>query len=338
MTITAVTDLITPAVYVAYQQRMTEQKSRLVQSGAVVRDPEMDDLLGGAGLTFTMPKMSDLADTAANVSLGATGSAITPINIAATEEKAARMSRNQAWGSVDLAKALTGEDPQMAIAERVAPYWTRQLQLHVLDQLKGILADNTANDSGDMTHDISASGVFADGVTNFSAAGFIGAAGTMGDSENQLAVVVMHSVVYQRALLNNLIDMVQDSANPLAAAIPTFLGREVIVDDGLTAITGNVYQTLLLGRGAIRLGVGTPKVPAENYRTPLDAAGGGSETLISRVEWMLHVNGTSYVGTSPVGGPSIGTSSNQLGAAGSWNRVATERKQVKIARLLTTEA
>lgn len=335
MSVTATTDLITPSIYVPYQQRLTEAKSRLVQSGAMVRNPKMDALLAGGGLTFHLPNFRDLADTEANASLGATGSAATALNIAADDEIAARISRNQAWGSVDLTEALAGEDPQMAIAQRVAGYWTRSMQRHVLDMLKGIFADDTVNDAGSFTSDIS--GVYSDGVTNFSARAFLGAAFTMGDSESDLAVVIMHSTVYQRALTLNLIDMVADSSNPEAAAIKTFLGREVIVDDGLTAISTGLFQTLLLGRGAIQLGVGVPKVPVETFRSPLDAAGGGTETLVSRVEWMFHVPGESYIGTSPASGPIIGAGANQLGAAGSWNRVATERKQVKIARLLSQE-
>jgi hypothetical protein len=50
------------------------------------------------------------------------------------------------------------------------------------------------------------------------------------------------------------------------------------------------------------------------------------------------VTGHAYVGTAANGGPANGSGANNLAAAGSWNRVAAERKQVKIARLRTTEA
>lgn len=335
MAYTQVSDLVVPAIYTAYTQTMTEQKSRLVQSGALVRDAKIDKLLSGGGLTFNLPGLNDLADTDANVSLGASGSPITPLNIGSFTEKGVRLSRNQSWGSADLASVLAGEDVMAAISQLVSPYWTRQMQKAVLAMLAGVFADNDANDSGDYTHDIT--DTYAAGVTDFSAEAFIDALHTMGDSESDLGIVCMHSVVYAKAKKNNLIDFMPDSANPGAAQIPTFLGRQVLVDDGMPVSTQD-YDTLILGAGALRIGVGVPDVPVESYRLPLDAGGGGSEALISRVEWCIHPTGHAYIGTAANGGPSNASSANNLAAAGSWNRVFAERKQIKIARLRTTEA
>jgi hypothetical protein len=335
VTITQVSDVLVPAVWSRYLQTVTEQKSRLVQSGAMVSDSALSALLSGGGKTFDLPFWKDLADTAANISIGSTGTPASILNVTSAKEIGVRLSRNQVWGSVDLAEALAGEDPMAIIAARVAPYWTRQLQLAALATMAGVFADNTANDSGDYTHDIT--GAYAAGVTDFSAEAFIDALATMGDSESDLGVVVMHSVVYAKAKKNNLIDFVSDSANGLAAAIPTFLGRQVLVDDGMPVATQD-YDTFILGAGALRFGSGVPKVPLESMRQPLDATGGGSEYLVSRVEWMIHPTGHAYSGTAADGGPSNAGTANNLAAAGSWNRVAAERKQVKIARLRTTEA
>jgi hypothetical protein len=335
MTLTAVSNAVIPSVFSAYLQALTEVKSRLVQSGALARDPEMDALLAGGGKTFNLPGWQDLADTAANVSIGSAGSAITPLNLTSRTEVGVRMSRNQAWGAVDLVRTLAGDDPMQRIAARVAPYWTRQAQLMCLATMAGVFADNDANDAGDYTHDIS--DTYSAGVTDFSAEAFIDAIHTMGDSEADLGVVIMHSVVYAKAKKNNLIDFVSDAVNGAAASMPTFLGRQVLVDDGMPVATQD-YETWILGAGALRWGVGTPPVPVETYRLPLDAAGGGSDSLITRVEWMLHPTGHAYAGTAPDGGPSNASSANNLAAAASWNRVASERKQVKIARLITTEA
>ena len=333
---TAVADIIVPEVYIAYQQAMTEVKSKLVQSGVLRRNPELDKLLAGGGKTFNMPSFDDLADTDENVSTGASGSSATPENIATFKEVGVRLSRNKVWGSVDLAATLAGADPMRAIAARVAPYWTRASQRAVLATLKGVFADNTANDSADYTEDVSGAS-YDPGVTDFTAEAFIDATATMGDSEGDLGIVCMHSVVYARARKNNLIDFVPDAVNGSAAVMPTFLGRLVIVDDNMPNAS-NVYETFIMGQGALTWGVGVPPIPAENYRTPLDANGGGSESLISRVEWCIHPTGHAYIGTAADGGPSNAATANNLGAAGSWNRVAPERKMVKIARLITREA
>jgi hypothetical protein len=336
MAYTQVSDVVVPSVFSAYLATMTEQKSAFVQSGVLVRDSEADAKVAGGGLTFSMPRWNDLGDDAANISLGASGSPTTPINIAAHTEVGVRLSRNQSWGSADLVSRLAGADPMQAIAARIQPYWTRRMQAALLASAKGVFADNTANDSGDYTHDIKGGG-FVDGVTNFSAEEVIKALHTAGDSELDLVAISMHSVVYMRAKTLNLIDFRSDSGNDDAAGFGRFLGRTVIVDDGMPNDTG-VYETFLFGAGAFSLGVGTPGVPLESYRLPLDAAGGGTEAIVSRVEWCIHPRGHAYIGSPGNGGPSDLATANNLGAAGSWNRVAPERKQVKLARLITREA
>ena len=134
---------------------------------------------------------------------------------------------------------------------------------------------------------------------------------------------------------NNLIDFIPDARGEIE--IPTFLGREVIVDDGLPS-TGNVYDTWLFGMGATMLGMGTPKVPVEVERKPGAGNGGGQEVLYMRNEWLMHPTGHAYVGTSPNGGPTNAATSNNLADAGSWARRYPERKQIKFARLVTREA
>lgn len=336
MSYTAISDIVVPTIFTPYMMAMTEVKNNLVLSGALARDPALDKLLDGGGKTFNVPTWRDLADTAANVSTGTAGSAATPLNITSHTEVAVRLSRNQSWGSPDLAAALAGEDPMDAIAQRVARYWAQQAQLAILAMLKGVFADNAANDSSDMIKDISAS-AYAAGSTDFSADAFIDAVHTMGDSEADLGIIMMHSVVYARAKKNNLIDFAQDSANALAARFGTFLGRTVVVDDGLPVSSG-VYTSYILGTGSLRWGVSTPKVPTEVYRLPLDANGGGTEALTTRVEWAFHLNGMKYAGTAADGGPSNAATSNNLGAAGSWDRVRPERKQIKAASLISREA
>ncbi|HNQ99226.1 MAG TPA: major capsid protein, partial [Trueperaceae bacterium] len=208
------------------------------------------------------------------------------------------------------------------------------LQAATVATMNGVIADNAANDSGDYAVDIS--GVsFVDGVTNFSAEAFLDAATTMGDSMGDLVAVIVHSVVYNRMQKNNLIDFIPDARGEVN--IPTFLGRRVVVDDGMPR-TGNVYDTWLFGAGALRLGNGSPKVPTEVDRVPAAGNGGGQEVLYSRIEWSIHPVGHAYVGTPASGGPSNANTANNLAAATSWNRVYAERKQIKFARLVTREA
>ncbi len=347
--LTQVADIVVPEIFTPYVQQLTEQKARLVQSGALVRDALLDTLLAGGGLTFNVPSFRDLDDDADNVStddvadiiaanFGA-GTPVTrldsaPLKIETDQEISVRLSRNNSWSSADLAAALAGEDPLNAIAARVAFYWTRRLQAVFIATWNGVIADNVANDAGDYENDIQGVG-FVDGVTNFSAEAFIDAAVTMGDSSDDLSLVMVHSLVMARMKKNNLIDFIPDARGEVQ--IPTFLGHEVIVDDGLPS-AGGVHDTWIFGSGATRLGVSSPKVPTEVAREPQAGNGGGQEILFSRVQWSQHPMGHAYTGTSPSGGPGNGAGANDLQNAGSWNRVFPERKQIKFARLVTRES
>jgi hypothetical protein len=342
---TRVADIVVPEIFTPYTQQLTEQKARIIQSGLAVRDPAIDLLLAGGGLTFNVPSFKDLDDddervstdtsvpfASADASLGA-GEARppNPLKTGTATEIAVRLSRNNSWSSSDLAAALAGRDPMESIADRVAYYWTRRLQKAFISTWNGVIADNVANDSGDYVNDISGSS-FVDGVTNFSAEAFLDAAVTMGDSMEDLTACVVHSIVYNRMQKNNLIDFIPDSEGRVN--IPTFLGREVIVDDGVPR-TGNVYDTWLFGGGATRIGVGQAKVPTEVERKAGGGNGGGQEVLYNRVEWAIHPVGHAFtMSNTPNGGPA----NSDLDDATSWNRVYPERKQIKFARLVTREA
>ena len=206
--ITQISDVVVPEVFTAYVQQMTEQKARIIQSGVATRDPMMDTLLAGGGLTFNVPSFRDLDDDDDRVSTDTPHAEFTggsaepdPQKIETSQEVAVRLSRNNSWSSADLTGALAGDDPMAAIADRVAFYWTRRMQAAFIATWNGVIADNAAAPSGsehvqgDLANDISG-GSFVDGVTNFTAEAFIDTALTMGDSMEDLTAVFVHSVVY----------------------------------------------------------------------------------------------------------------------------------------------
>lgn len=346
---TRVSDVIVPEIFTPYAQNRTAEKSRIIQSGLVTRSEELDRLLAGGGLTFQVPSFRDLDNEADRISTDTSvpfdhpdatlpagvARPPNPLKIQTLKEIAVRMNRNNSWSSSDLAAILAGTDPMERIADLVSSYWTRRLQAAFIATWNGVIADNVANDAGDYVHDISGS-AFSAGVTNFSAEAFLDTSVTMGDSMEDLTAVVVHSVVYNRMQKNNLIDFIPDSEGRVT--IPTFLGREVIVDDGIPR-NGNVYDTWLFGGGATQMGVGTPPVATEVDRKAGGGNGGGQDVLYSRVMWTLHPTGHAWTGTAGDGGPAnTGTAADDLDEAASWNRVYPERKQIKFARLVTREA
>lgn len=342
MAATRISDVIVPEIFTPYSIQATQEKSRIIQSNAVTLDAELSNLLNGGGLTFNMPFWRDLdSNDEENVSNDDPTIHSAPEKINADAEVQVRLSRNNSWSSMQLASTLAGSDPMEAIGERVSTYWSRRLQKAFIATMKGVFADNDAAPTdgehvqGDLTYNVSGS-AFVDGVTNFGGSAFIDATVTMGDSQDALGLALMHSIVYARALKQNMIQFLPVSSNNLAQTIPTYLGREVIVDDGMPNNAG-VFETWLFGEDAVRIGVGSPEHPTEVERIPSAGNGGGQEVLYNRVEWIIHPVGHAYVGTAPAGGPSNAATTNNLANAGSWKRVFQDRKSIKIARLITRE-
>ena len=356
---TTIADVIVPAIFTPYTQQLTMEKTAIIQSGIAARDDFLDNLLAGGGLTFTVPSWQDIGDPAENVSSDNPNVLSTPNTTQTSGEVAVRLSRNASWSTMRLATALAGADPMQSIASRVSDYWVRRLQRAFVAVAQGVFVTNALSDptlgrsgqtgiqaaygnQSDLTNDIS--GSYSAGVTDFNADSFIDSCTLLGDAAEDVTAVFMHSIVYSKAQKNNLIDFIPDAEGHIN--IPVFLGRRVIVDDGMPNPAGDStagastasgkYHTWLVGPASFRLGVGTPVVPTEVYRYPDRGNGAGSDILFNRVEWTIHPVGHAFVSSSPVyeGGPTNG----QLSASGSFVRVFPERKQIKLARLITTES
>lgn len=333
-------DVIVPAIFTPMVRRLAVEKSVFISSGAAVEDASLSAFLAGAGLTVNMPR-GNVLDTSdvENVSSDDPTVFSTPNKFNEAVEIAVRLSRNNSWSDMDLVSALLGRDPMDGIANAVAAYWTARRERAFIAQLAGVLANNaTATDAyhvqNDMTRDVSST-AFSAGVTNFGGGAFIDAQLTMGDAMDTLTLMLMHPVVYATARKANMITFIQPSA--VDPAVPTYQGARVIISDKMPAPASGVFETWLLGAGAFLYGTASPKVPTEVIRVPAAGNGGGQETLHDRVEWAQHVVGTAYIGTPPNGGPSNASTTNNLAAASSWRRVATDRRYTKIARIITRE-
>ena len=176
-----------------------------------------------------------------------------------------------------------------AISSRVSDYWVRQFQLIVVNTLRGVIADNVANDSGDMVNDISLDTAAAIAAAELiSAEAILDTAQTMGDSQMDLQVLIMHSVVYNRLQKLNLIDFIPDSEGKVR--FPTYLGYRVVVDDGCPAIAGSnrtMYHTYLLGGDALAWTEVSVDMPVEVDGDASAADGMGVEELWTRRQFCL---------------------------------------------------
>lgn len=339
MATTRLSDIIVPEIFGPYVQNMTVEKSRLIQSGAVYLSPSLSQKLAGGGMTWNEPSFRDLDNVDENISTDDPDQKSVPNKIGTLKEVQIRLSRNNSWSSMDLSAALAGANPMTAIANRVGEYWTRRKQKLFIASAKGIFAnDALATDAyhtqNEMTNDVSGS-AFSAGVTSFTASAFLDTLVTMGDSEDGLGIVMVHSIVFNTMRKNNLIDYIPDSEGRVR--IPTYMGKQVIVDDGMPNASG-VFDTWVFGSQAFHFGQASPLVPVEVDRDPAAGKGSGQEILHNRVEWIMHPAGYAWVGdTTSGGGPSNLATTGNIAAGTSWRRAFPERKQIRMARLVTRE-
>jgi len=333
MAITQLSDVIVPEVYQTYAAVNSPEKTAFYQSGIIVSNAGLNAKANEGGETLNVPFWKDLdATQAPNLSDDSEDSA-TAQKVTTGRQIARVAYLNQGYKSADLTGEIAGSDPMQQVRNRFGSYWMKQWQRRLIASTNGILADNVANDAGDMVVDVAAEIVGSQTAdTRFNRDVFTEAAYTMGDAAADLSAIGVHSAVMQQMVKNDDIVYIPDSMGNLT--IPTYMGLRVIVDDGHTVTAGTTsgfkYTSLLFGSGAFGYGEGSAKTPVELEREAAQGNGGGVETLWERKTWLLHPFGFA-TGTAPTG---ASYSLAELGAAASWDRVV-ERKNVPLAYLVT---
>lgn len=339
MATTQLGDVFVPEVYASYTAVNGPEKTAFFDSGVAVRNPALGGLFAQGGRIAELPFWRDLdASDEPNYGTDNPADIATPAKVTTGIQVARLASLNQGYSSADLTAELAGQDPMQQVRNRFGTYWMRNWQRRAIASLQGVLADNVANDGGDMVNTIAAATNTGVGTgTLFSRAAFTAAAFTSGDHYDDYVAIAVHSVVYKRMVDNDDIEFIPDSQGTMTA---TFMGRRVIVDDGLpfTAAAGTggsdaaaTYTSFLFGSGLIGFDEGSPKTPVELEREAAQGNGAGVETLWERKSWVIHPFGTAFTSTTLTNG---NATLAQLRLAANWDRVV-ERKNVPFAALVT---
>jgi hypothetical protein len=335
MATTRLSDIIDVTVFQDLPQVDGPEKTAFFESGIVTRNGMLDTLANAPGKIAELPFWNDLdGSVEVNYSDDNPANSATPQKIVQGEQIARKAFVNQGWQAADLASELAmGGTAMDAIRAKVDRYFSRQWQRRLVASANGILADNVANDSGDMTVDVAAEAVASQTAdTKFNRDVFTEAVYTMGDAATDLSAIAVHSAIMAQMVKNDDIVYIPDSQGRLT--IPTYMGLHVIVDDGMTVTAGTTdgfkYTSVIFGSGAFGYGVGAPETPVEVEREAAQGNGGGIETLWVRNTWILHPFGFQATGT-PAGESFTNT---ELAAATSFDRVL-DRKLVPMSFLIT---
>jgi hypothetical protein len=321
---TRIADILVPEVWIPYMREQTAEKSALFQSGIVRTSDELTGLAQGGGKIINMPFFQDLSGDSEILS---DSTPLTVNKISASQDAAVKHYRGKVWGSNDLAQALSGADPMAAIASLVGAWWSRDMQKTLIASLKGVFAATSMATTH--VHNIAiADGDAATSANKINAETTIDAFDKLGDETNALSAIAMHSKLYNSLLKQDLIEFVKLSEQ--GQAISQYLGRNVIVDDGMPRVAGSTsgykYTSYLFGEGSVAFGEGEPNVPVETDRDSLQ----GDDYLVNRRHFILHPVGVKWkgdaVGTSPT--------NTELSTGTNWERVY-EARNVKVVALVT---
>ncbi len=315
---TALADVIVPEIFNPYFVEASTELNAFWQSGVVRPVPELNfGSRGGTEIQMPYWKQIDedaqLLDDTADLSVK---------KVQTGQDKAVQHARALVFGGTDLAAALAGSDPMVAIAGMVAQNWSNVMTTQLINTLKGAMGALGDESPTVNLLDISAlSGTAA----HIDGASFVDACQQLGDAKTAIVAVAMHSAVEAHLLKNDLIEFVRDSEGK--EVMRTFQGKRVIVDDALTA-TSSVYTTWLFGDGAIGYGEGNPKVPSEVQREALK--NGGEDILVTRRHFVLHPRGVKWDPASGV--PAAPTPSDaELADIGNWTR-CYEPKNIRLVQ------
>lgn len=332
MAVTRLGDVIVPQEFTRYVVQNTMEASALVQSGIVQRNGEIELQLTAGADSFNVPFWNDLGNDEANIANDDPDVIATPRKITAEKQVVRKSFLHNSWSAMNLASELSGDNALERIQTRAAAYWTRQVQRRLIASLNGILADNVANNAGDMVLDVTTAG----GQIGFETTSVIDAAGTLGDQMGNVAGIAVHSDIYRKMLKLDLVEFIPDSQGGMIA---TYRGMATIVDDlmpkeVITPAEGDpftVYTTALFTPGAVGWGMTAPRVAegTEIENKPGAGNGGGQQILHSRVNLAIHPAGFQWREQDVLDeSPAIA----ELALAANWSRVV-ERKAVGLAFL-----
>ena len=289
------------------------------ESGLITTNPIVAELAASSTVNVDLPFWGRIdASVEPNYSNDVYEDVAVPRKIGTGSMRARNCHLNEGFGSMDLVTDITGRDPLARIASRLDNYWRQEAELRIVATLRGILNDSAAAGNGMIHQATNAEGITFEGL--------IDAQMTMGDAFGGIGGYVMNSAAFGIFLKEKLAQANFDAERSLMNR--TLNGLPVIVNDTAMTLNGSPVVALM-GQGAFAYGMANPKVPLEYEREAARGNGGGSETLWTRRNMIVHPLGYSFTSTSITGNGTEtvarGAGWTDLANAANWTRVADRK-------------
>jgi len=299
----------------------------LIQSGALVQDGLIADLIKDGGNVYTIPFYGALADSADVNYDGQTD--ITLDTMGASFQSGIVYGRAKGWFADDFAADFTAANPMAAIAARIAKYWQNKRQARFIGIANAVLGVSAL-----ASHTVTKSEV---GATTLSDA----CQEVWGEHKNMISLAVMHSAVAQAFEdLERVEYLKYTDPNGVTRDLPIFTvnGITTIIDDGVpvTPASGSgdnatpaTYTTYLFGEGAFRYAQAPVANPVDYGRDPLKR--GGMDFITNKFRETIHPNGFTYTPTANT----ISPTDAQLGTTARWSLAYSDAKMIPFGKLVT---
>ena len=314
----------------------------MIESGAVVDDPTIANMIQASGNIYTIPFYDTLDGDDQNYD-GQTD--ITVTEVGGGYQTGVVYGRAKGFFARNFTAELSGADPMGHIVATIAKYWQKRRQKRMIGITNAVFDITGASGhakkwaethSLDLGSDTASARVIEETDLNDLAT----LAG--GDHKDQFGLAIMHSNVAKTLENKQLLEYWKyTDANGIQRPMNmgSANGYTVIIDDGVPceAVGGDgankdlkKYTTYLFGSGVIRTARGRVDVPVETNREA--KKNGGQDELITRMRETLHPNGFSF--KVPSSGWTQSPTDAQLFAKANWD-IKFDPKSIPMARLIT---
>lgn len=309
----------------------------MLESGAVVNDPIIADLISNGSNLFTTP-FYDVLGGDEDVYNGVDN--FTTTELTGGNYSGVVYGRMKKWMAKSFIKDFnSGADPMSQIVAGVAQYWNKKRQTRLIGILDAVFSISGDTDWDAHITDISTAGATADdtnkvGVTTIEDA----CVKANGDHATAYSLALMHSTVANRLAGLQLLEYRKyTDAMGIQRQLPIaeINGKTVIVNDELpatdsaTASGEKDYTTYVLGLGSIRYAKAPVDVPSEMDRDP--NANGGQDMIYTRVRECFAPAGFSFIGDATT---DVGVPDTVLFDSASWER-KMPAKSIYMTKIVT---
>lgn len=332
MATTKLADIYNPVTFARRTNLAQLELNKFLSSGVVVPDGRLQEQISVGGNTGELTNFNPISNAEPNYSNDDDTEFSTPNKVDSVLQRFRSTQQNNSWSTMDLARELALSDPATAITDGIGGYWATQNERRIIQSSLGILADNVANDGGDMLINLATDDVGAvDDAERISAIAVLDTKQTLGDMAGKLTAIAMHSAIFTRLQKQNLITFIPNARGEVV--IPTYLNYTVVVDDSMPAVAGTnriTYTCILFGSGVFGSATGRVEHPSELARVENAGNGGGQDVLHSRRNDLFHPLGFDFTSTTVASG--ISATQAELALAVNWDR-AWRRKDIAMAFL-----